>query len=78
MREALKALLAVQCLLGGGAALIGGGLLVVVFDIIYMAWAGAVGSGGGELLHIGLLAVLVGSLLCWVGWRMLRGANAKK
>jgi hypothetical protein len=74
MKEALKALMAVTCLLGG-AALIVGGLLAAAFDIMYMAWGSVVGSGGGELLRIGLLAVLVGSLPCWVGWRMLRGAK---
>jgi hypothetical protein len=74
VKEALKAVLAVTCLLGG-AALIVGGLPVAAFDIMYMAWGSVVGSGGGELLRIGLLAVLVGSILCWVGWRMLRSAN---
>jgi hypothetical protein len=42
MKEALKALMAVTCLLGG-AALIVGGLLAAAFDIMYMAWGSVVG-----------------------------------
>jgi hypothetical protein len=44
VKEALKAVLAVTCLLGG-AALIVGGLPVAAFDIMYMAWGSVLGSG---------------------------------
>jgi hypothetical protein len=47
MKEALKAVLAVTCLLGG-AALIAGGLPVAAFDVMYMAWGSVVGSGRGR------------------------------
>jgi hypothetical protein len=73
MKKALGLLFSVVCPLAGTPFIIGG-LFAIGMDVSLMSISDVAGEGGGVLLSIGLLAVLVGSLTCWVGWRLWRSA----